>query len=63
MVYSYLPQIITSENEINITNLQFGVLKIQNELKRVLYVSTKNSIYYYIWNYKIKKNEIFEKNI
>ena len=59
----YLPQIITSENEINITNLQFGVLKIQNELKRVLYVSTKNSIYYYIWNYKIKKNEIFEKNI
>jgi hypothetical protein len=48
----YLPKIENTkieEIEIeSITNLKFGVLKIKDELKQVLYTSTNYSIYYYI---------------
>ena len=59
----YLPKIMNDEREVNITNLKFADLTIQNEKRRVLYATTGNSIYYYIWNYDEKKIENLEKDI
>ena len=59
----YLPKIMFGEKEVNITNLEFAVLKIQNEKNRILYATTGNSIYYYIWKYSIDKNSNAERNI
>ena len=52
----YLPKIKYGDREVNITNLEFANLNIQNEMKRILYVTTGNSIYYYIWNYETEKD-------
>ena len=59
----YLPKIMYGEREVNITNLEFAVLNPQNEMKRVLYATTGNSIYYYIWKYETDKNSDSENNI
>ena len=59
----YLPKIMFGEREVNITNLKFADLTIQNEKKRVIYATTGNSIYYYIWNHDEKKIENLEKDI
>jgi hypothetical protein len=58
-----LPKIKYGEREINITNLEFSVLKNQNEKNRILYATTGNSIYYYIWKYSNDKNSNEENNI
>ena len=58
-----LPKIMYGEREVSITNLEFAILNIQNEMKRVLYATTGNSIYYYIWKYETEKNSNPEKNI
>ena len=52
----YLPKIMYGEKEVNITNLEFAVLNIQNQMKRVLYATTGNLIYYYIWKYDEENN-------
>ena len=59
----YLPKIRYGEREVNITNLEFAILNIQNEMKRVLYATTGNSIYYYIWKYETENTSNSENNI
>ena len=59
----YLPKIMNGEREVNITNMEFAILNIQNEMKTVLYATTGNSIYYYIWKYETEQNSNSEYNI
>ena len=59
----YLPIIMVNDREVHITNLAFTTLLIKNEMKRILYASTANSIYYYIWKYENEKYSNAEKNI
>ena len=59
----YLPKIMYGEREVNITNLEFAILNPKNEMKRVLYATTGNSIYYYIWKSETEKNSESENNI
>ena len=56
----FLPKI---ENEIHITNLEFGEMYINNEPKRILYVSTNSAVYYYEWNYETKRGATPENDI
>ena len=59
----YLPKIIVKDREAHITNLDFSNLFIKNEMKRVLYASTANSVYYYVWKYETDKNSTAENKI
>jgi hypothetical protein len=59
----YLPKIIVNDREAHITNLDFAVLFIKNEMKRILYASTANSVYYFIWKYETEKNSTAENKI
>ena len=59
----YLPKIMVKDREAHITNLDFVNLQIKNDLKRVLYASTANSVYYYIWDYEIEKYSTAENRI
>ena len=52
----YLPKIIVKDREAHITNLNFANLEINQEMKRILYASTANSVYYYEWKYETEKN-------
>ena len=59
----YLPKIIVKDREAHITNLNFADLLINNEIKRILYASTANSVYYFEWKYEIEKNSNPESKI
>ena len=59
----YLPKIIVKDREAHITNLDFADLFIKNEMKRILYASTANSVYYYVWKYETEKNSTAENKI
>ena len=59
----YLPKIMVKDREAHITNLDFANLLIKNEMKRVLYASTANSVYYYVWKYETEKNSTAESRI
>ena len=59
----YLPKIIVKDREAHITNLDFADLFIKNEMKRILYASTANSVYYYVWKYETDKNSTAENKI
>ena len=59
----YLPKIIVNDREVHITNLDFADLCIKNEMKRILYASTANSVYYYVWKYENEKNSTAENKI
>ena len=58
-----LPEIMFGEKKVNITNLEFAVLNIQNEMTRVLYATTSDLIYYYIWKNDTDKNYNLQNNI
>ena len=59
----YLPKIIVKDREAHITNLDFADLLIKNEMRRILYASTANSVYYYVWKYENDKNTNAESKI
>ena len=59
----YLPKIMVNDREAHITNLDFADLFIKNEMKRILYASTANSVYYYIWKYETEKYSTAENKI
>ena len=59
----YLPKIMVKDREAHITNLDFADLNINNEMKRILYASTANSVYYYVWKYETEKNSTAESKI
>jgi len=59
----YLPKIIVNDREAHITNLDFADLFIKNEMKRILYASTANSVYYYVWKYENEKYSTAENKI
>ena len=59
----YLPKIIVKDREAHITNLNFAKLEINKEMKRILYASTANSVYYYEWKYETEKNSNAENKI
>ena len=59
----YLPKIIVKDREAHITNLNFADLLINNEIKRILYASTANSVYYFEWKYDTEKNSNPESKI
>ena len=59
----FLPKIFPKDREIHITNLEFSEMIINNEPKRILYVSTANAVYYYEWNYEDKRGSNAENNI
>ena len=55
-----LPIIMVNDREVHITNLEFTTIYIKNELKRLLYASSANSIYYYYWKYDNDKYSMAE---
>ena len=59
----YLPKIMVKDREAHITNLDFADLLIKNEMKRILYASTANSVYYYVWKYETEKYSNAESKI
>ena len=59
----FLPKIISKDREIHITNLSFAEMYLNNEAKRVLYVSTAYEIYYYEWKYETERGGNAENDI
>ena len=59
----YLPKIMVKDREAHITNLNFVNLRLNNYMKRILYASTANSVYYYIWDYEVEKYSTAENRI
>ena len=59
----YLPKILVNDREVHITNLNFADLFLQNEMRRILYASTANSVYYYVWKYETDKYSNAENKI
>ena len=59
----FLPKIISKDREIHITNLTFSEMYLNNEAKRVLYVSTAYEVYYYEWKYETERGSNAENDI
>ena len=59
----FLQKIMYGDREVNITNLAFTILNLQNEMTRILYATTGNLICYYIWKDDIDKGNNLENNI
>ena len=59
-IIKYLPLITNKDKEVIVTNIKFS--ELENDNKIILYVSTSNSIFYYIWNWDSQKNS-YPENI
>ena len=59
----YLPKIMVKDREPHITNLDFAEILVKNELKRILYATTANSVYYYEWKLENDKHSNAESKI
>ena len=59
----YLPKILVKDREPHITNLDFAEIIVKNELKRILYATTANSVYYYEWKLDNDKHSNAENKI
>ena len=49
--------------KVEITNIKFGDLSTGRKGKKILYVSTKNYLAYYTWNYDEKGSDDLDVNI